>query len=190
MQKSFWWWRCSDRYIISLPPPPYPLPPSPLPVPKWSGGTVSVWTLSAAISLSLSQHGMPVSVSWRQTSLELAEAGNIPALPKYRGGVATPAEWVTESRSVLTVHWSVTRSGRPACQVTKTTRPSGRKMEELVSWTADLVQSHCLRLNNPRTSNLIQPLVLTEWPAWTWLSWPDWLWLITQADADRPDSSQ
>ena len=28
MQKSFWWWQCSDRYIISLSPPlPYPLPP-------------------------------------------------------------------------------------------------------------------------------------------------------------------
>ena len=26
MQKSFWWWQCSDRYIISLfPPPPYPI---------------------------------------------------------------------------------------------------------------------------------------------------------------------
>ena len=24
--ESFWWWQCSDRYIISLPPPPYPLP--------------------------------------------------------------------------------------------------------------------------------------------------------------------
>ena len=31
MQESFWWWQCSDRYIISLPlpPPPYPLPPFP-----------------------------------------------------------------------------------------------------------------------------------------------------------------
>ena len=30
MQESFWWWQCSDRYIISLfPPPPYsPSPPS------------------------------------------------------------------------------------------------------------------------------------------------------------------
>ena len=28
MQKSFWWWQCSDRYIISpSPPPPYLLPP-------------------------------------------------------------------------------------------------------------------------------------------------------------------
>ena len=28
MQESFWWWQCSDRYIISLfPQPPYPLPP-------------------------------------------------------------------------------------------------------------------------------------------------------------------
>ena len=28
MQVSFWWWQCSDRYIISLsPPPPYRLPP-------------------------------------------------------------------------------------------------------------------------------------------------------------------
>ena len=28
MQESFWWWQCSDRYIISLfPPPPYPFPP-------------------------------------------------------------------------------------------------------------------------------------------------------------------
>ena len=28
MQKSLWWWQCSDRYIISLsPPPPCPLPP-------------------------------------------------------------------------------------------------------------------------------------------------------------------
>ena len=28
MQVSFWWWQCSDRYILSLsPPPPYPLPP-------------------------------------------------------------------------------------------------------------------------------------------------------------------
>ena len=27
MQKSFWWWRCSDRYIFfPLPPPPYHLP--------------------------------------------------------------------------------------------------------------------------------------------------------------------
>ena len=27
MQESFWWWQCSDRYIISLfPPPSYPLP--------------------------------------------------------------------------------------------------------------------------------------------------------------------
>ena len=27
MQESFWWWQCTDRYIISLfPPPPYPLP--------------------------------------------------------------------------------------------------------------------------------------------------------------------
>ena len=24
MQKSFWWWQCSDRYIISLSPPPTP----------------------------------------------------------------------------------------------------------------------------------------------------------------------
>ena len=30
MQKSFWWWQCSNRYIISLfPPPPYTLPPRP-----------------------------------------------------------------------------------------------------------------------------------------------------------------
>ena len=34
MQKSFWWWQCSDRYIytLPLPPPPYPLfshPPRP-----------------------------------------------------------------------------------------------------------------------------------------------------------------
>ena len=33
MQKSFWWWQCSDRYIISLPPPfqtssPHPFSPS------------------------------------------------------------------------------------------------------------------------------------------------------------------
>ena len=30
IQESFWWWKCSDRYIISLPltPPPYPLSPS------------------------------------------------------------------------------------------------------------------------------------------------------------------
>ena len=29
MQESFWWWQCSDRYIISLspPPPPIPFPP-------------------------------------------------------------------------------------------------------------------------------------------------------------------
>ena len=28
MQKSFWWWQCSDRYIIfPLPPSPYPLSP-------------------------------------------------------------------------------------------------------------------------------------------------------------------
>ena len=27
MQKSFWWWHCSDRYNLPLPPPPYPLPP-------------------------------------------------------------------------------------------------------------------------------------------------------------------
>ena len=119
MQKSFWWWRCSDRYIIPLPPPPYPLPPPPLPVPnKPLSGTIS---LSAeSLYLPLSQNGMPVtvSVSWRQTFLELAEAGNIPAWPKYRDDFATPAEWV--SRSVLNVHWSVT-SGRPAaCQVTKT----------------------------------------------------------------------
>ena len=26
-QESFWSWQCSDRYIISPPPPPYPLPP-------------------------------------------------------------------------------------------------------------------------------------------------------------------
>ena len=26
IQVSFWWWQCSDRYILS-PPPPYPLPP-------------------------------------------------------------------------------------------------------------------------------------------------------------------
>ena len=30
MQKLFWGWQCSDRYIISLfPPPPYPPPFSP-----------------------------------------------------------------------------------------------------------------------------------------------------------------
>ena len=28
MQKSFWWWQCSDRYIISLPLPIYPFFPS------------------------------------------------------------------------------------------------------------------------------------------------------------------
>ena len=30
MQKSFWWWQCSERYIISLSPhlhTPFPLPP-------------------------------------------------------------------------------------------------------------------------------------------------------------------
>ena len=28
MHKSFWWWQCSDRYIIPpTHPPPYPLPP-------------------------------------------------------------------------------------------------------------------------------------------------------------------
>ena len=27
MQKSFWWWQCSDRYLISLSPPP-PFSPS------------------------------------------------------------------------------------------------------------------------------------------------------------------
>ena len=31
MQGSFWWWQWSDRYIISLsPPPPTSIPPSPL----------------------------------------------------------------------------------------------------------------------------------------------------------------
>ena len=29
MQMSFWWWQCSDRYIISLPPPSIPLSPHP-----------------------------------------------------------------------------------------------------------------------------------------------------------------
>ena len=34
MQQSFWWWQCSDRYILSLSPPsPYPFP-SILPVPN------------------------------------------------------------------------------------------------------------------------------------------------------------
>ena len=33
MRESFWWWQCSDRYIISLSPPPYPIPPI-LPVPN------------------------------------------------------------------------------------------------------------------------------------------------------------
>ena len=34
MQKSFWWWQCSDRHIISL-SPPTSIPPSPLlPVPN------------------------------------------------------------------------------------------------------------------------------------------------------------
>ena len=34
MQESFWWWQCSDRYmLLPLPPPPYPLPPL-LPVPN------------------------------------------------------------------------------------------------------------------------------------------------------------
>ena len=28
MQKSFWWWQCSDRYITSLSPPPISPPPS------------------------------------------------------------------------------------------------------------------------------------------------------------------
>ena len=27
MQKSFWWWQCSDIHNLPLPPPPYPLPP-------------------------------------------------------------------------------------------------------------------------------------------------------------------
>ena len=27
IQESFWWWQCSDRYIISLSPPPCPFPP-------------------------------------------------------------------------------------------------------------------------------------------------------------------
>ena len=28
MHESFWWWQCSDRYTISIfPPPPYSLPP-------------------------------------------------------------------------------------------------------------------------------------------------------------------
>ena len=32
MQKSFWWWQCSDRYIISLSPHLHtPSPPSPRP---------------------------------------------------------------------------------------------------------------------------------------------------------------
>ena len=26
MHKSFWWWQCSDRYLITS-PPPFPLPP-------------------------------------------------------------------------------------------------------------------------------------------------------------------
>ena len=28
MQGSFWWWQCSDRYNLPLPPPPYPFSPS------------------------------------------------------------------------------------------------------------------------------------------------------------------
>ena len=31
MQKSFWWWQCNDRYIISLPRPPPLHTPSPRP---------------------------------------------------------------------------------------------------------------------------------------------------------------
>ena len=31
MHKSFWWWQCRDRYIISPPNPPPPPPPYPLP---------------------------------------------------------------------------------------------------------------------------------------------------------------
>ena len=28
MPESFWWWQCSDRYDLPLPPSPYPFPPS------------------------------------------------------------------------------------------------------------------------------------------------------------------
>ena len=34
MQKSFWWWQCSDRYIISFSPHLHTLFPLPLPVPN------------------------------------------------------------------------------------------------------------------------------------------------------------
>ena len=47
MQKSFWWWQCSDRYIISLSPhlntPPLPLSPSLI----WF-----LWTLSTIYLLT------------------------------------------------------------------------------------------------------------------------------------------
>ena len=50
-QKSFWWWQCSDRYIIfPLPLPPYPPPPPPTPL------SVSPFLISLMVSVDVKHH--------------------------------------------------------------------------------------------------------------------------------------
>ena len=97
MQKSFWWWQCNDRYIISLPlpPPPYPLPPF---SPSLISRTVSVdvkpcrltrrktpvylpWTLNTTFTYSLNYYdsGIPKAVHQQGSSEVVVQHWRRPA---------------------------------------------------------------------------------------------------------------
>ena len=72
MQESFWWWKCSDRYIISLSPH---LHTPPLPAPNKPYGFCGRWApylLTVSLSLSRFLYKVPGEI---KRSRDLEEGG-------------------------------------------------------------------------------------------------------------------
>ena len=92
MQDSFWWWQCSDRYIISLSPHLHTPPPQPF----------SPSLISLMVSVDVKHHGYLLTSASRVQELCKSRGGHpgLPVLMSLMVCVDVKQHWI------LLTHWS------------------------------------------------------------------------------------